>query len=136
MCGICNLSSFSIQMCQKKKPNKNLNVHVYVVIWRKIREKQNLMMTEEFDNFLSSYIYQGSTSHLGFFLIWQQDEINVINEWRFQTSFRETDIKMRRGKTNNKQGFKINKTLPNTWLIKTSPLWMEHILYVHVKLGL
>lgn len=63
------------------------------------------MMTEEFDNFLSSYIYQGSTSHLGFFLIWQQDEINVINEWRFQTSFRETDIKFAQRK--NKQQTKL-----------------------------
>lgn len=137
MCGIFNWIFFPIQMRQKT-PSKNLNVHLHVVIWRKIRENQNSMMTEELDNFLSIYIYLGSTSHLFFFiyLIWQQDEINMINEWRFYTSFRETDIKMRRGKTNNKQNFNINKPLPNPWLIKTSPLWMGLILYVQVTLHL
>lgn len=133
MCGIFNWIFFSIQMCQKT-PRKNLNVHLHVVIWRKIRTQwwqKSLTIS-------SVFIFTKALHRICFFiyLIWQQDEINMINEWRFYTSFRETDIKMRRGETNNKQNFNINKPLPNPWLIKTSPLWMGLILYVQVKLHL
>lgn len=132
MCGIFNWIFFPIQMHQKT-PSKNLNSDLTENTRKS--ELNDDRRAWQFPQYL--YLLRLYIAFVFFiYLIWQQDEINMINEWRFYTSFRETDIKMRRGKTNNKQNFNINKPLPNPWLIKTSPLWMGLILYVQVKLHL